>query len=196
MVPLKQKIIHEALRQFSVKGFLNTSTTEIIEAVGTSKGGLYNHFKNKDELFFEALSQARKIWRDRNLDGVADIERPIDKIKKILNNYKDRYLTDEKNLPGGCIFVNLAVELSDQRPNLANAVSEGFLRLKKMFKRLIDQERETGGMLLTDREADRLVELIFSSLLGACVMYASDKSRRNLGLTVDSMIDYLSLISD
>lgn len=195
MVPLKQKIIHEALRQFSVKGFLNTSTTEIIDAVGTSKGGLYNHFKNKEELFFEALSHARKIWRERNLDGVADIDRPIDKIKKILVNYQERYLPDETNLPGGCIFVNLAVELSDQRPHLANTVSEGFSRLKKMFKRLIDQERETGGMLLTDSEADRVVELIFSSLLGACVMYASDKSRRNLSLTVNSMIDYLTRIS-
>ncbi len=195
MVPLKHKIVHEALRQFSVKGCLNTSTTEIIEAVGTSKGGLYNHFKNKEELFFEALSQARKIWRERNLDGVSEIERPVEKIKKILVNYKERYLPDEKNLPGGCIFVNLAVELSDQRPHLANAVSEGFRRLKKMFKRLIDQERDSGGMLLTNSEADRVVELIFSSLLGACVMYASDKSRRNLNLTVNSMIDYLTRIS-
>ena len=65
-----------------------------------------------------------------------------------------------------------------------------------MFKRLIDQERETGGMLLTDSEAESVVELIFSSLLGACVMYASDKSRRNLDLTIRSMIDYLSRISN
>ena len=129
------------------------------------------------------------------MEGVADIERPIDKIKRILVNYKERYLPDEKNLPGGCIFVNLAVELSDQRPHLANAVSEGFSRLKKMFKRLIDEERNCGGMLLTDSEADSVVELIFSGLLGACVMYASDKSRRNLDLTVDSMINYLTRIS-
>ena len=195
MTTLKQRIVHEALRQFSVKGFLNTSTTEIIEAVGTSKGGLYNHFKYKEELFYEALSQARKIWRERNLDGVANIERPIEKIQKILSNYRDHYLTDEKNLPGGCIFVNLAVELSDQRPHLAEAVSEGFNRLKRLFKRMIDQERERGGILLSDREAERVVELIFSSLLGACVLYTSDKSRRNLNLTINSMIDYLTRIS-
>ncbi len=195
MATLRETIIHEALRQFSVKGFINTSTSDIIAKAGTSKGGLYNHFKSKEELFFEALSHARKLWRERNLDGVAEIERPIEKIKKILANYRDHYLIDDKNLPGGCVFVNLAVELSDQRPHLAEAVNQGFLRLKRMFKRLIDKERETGGMLLTEGEADRVVELIFSSLLGACVMYASDKSRRNLNLTINSMIDYLSLIS-
>ena len=81
---LKEKIVIEALRQFSTKGFLATSTAEIIQAAGTSKGGLYNHFKNKEQLFFEALSQARKIWRERNLDGVDRIARPVEKIKKIL----------------------------------------------------------------------------------------------------------------
>ncbi len=195
MTPLKEQIIDEALRQFSVKGFLTTSTSDIIERVGTSKGGLYNHFKTKEELFYGALSQARKIWRERNLDGVAEIERPIEKIKKILSNYKERYLADEKNLPGGCVFVNLAVELNDQRPNLAAAVNEGFTRLKKMFKRLLDQERKAGGILLSEKETDQVVELIFSSLLGACVMYTSDKSIHNLGMTIDSLINYLSRIS-
>ncbi|MEJ2069204.1 MAG: helix-turn-helix domain containing protein [Syntrophobacterales bacterium] len=39
---LKEKIIHESLRQFSTKGYMSTSISDILEAVGTSKGGLYN----------------------------------------------------------------------------------------------------------------------------------------------------------
>ena len=136
---LKEKIINEALRQFSIKGFLSTSITDIIEAVGTSKGGLYNHFKSKEQLFFETLSQARKIWRQRNLHGLSDIEQPIDKIKKILSNNKDNYLTDMDNFPGGCIFVNFATELSDQRPKLAEAVYEGFNRFKAMLRRWLNE---------------------------------------------------------
>jgi AcrR family transcriptional regulator len=100
---LKEKIIHESLRQFSTKGFLSTSITDILEAVGTSKGGLYNHFKNKEALFFAALSEARKIWRQRNLEGLKDLDRPMEKIKKLLENYRDRYLADSENFPGGCI---------------------------------------------------------------------------------------------
>lgn len=195
MATLKEKIVLEALRQFSVKGFLNTSTADIIERVGTSKGGFYYHFKTKEELFFATLSYARKIWREHNLDGIAAIESPVAKIKKLLSNYKEHYLPDEKNLPGGCIFVNLAVELNDQRPHLAAAVNKGFDRLRKMFKRLLDQEREAGGILLSGKDTDQVVELIFSSLLGACVMYTSDKSLHNLSLTIDSLIDYLTRIS-
>jgi TetR/AcrR family transcriptional repressor of nem operon len=190
---LKDKIVMEALRQFSTKGFLSTSTADIIQAAGTSKGGLYNHFRNKEQLFFEVLSQARKIWRERNLDGLDQIPRPIDKIKKLLANYKDRYLVDSTHFPGGCIFVNLAVELSDQQPHLAQAVNEGFVRFKKMLRRLLLEER-AAGTLKNDVVLDRVVEMTFAGLLGACVMYTSDKSEQNLNLTISTLEDYLTQI--
>ncbi len=174
---LKEKIIFEALRQFSTKGFLATSTMDIIQAVDTSKGGLYNHFKNKEQLFLEVLSQARKIWRERNLTGLDQILRPIDKIRKILENYRDHYLVDSTNFPGGCIFVNLTIELSDQRPHLAAVVNEGFVRFKSMLRRMLAAERDA-GTLKDGVDLDRVVEMVFSGLLGACVMYTSDKSKK------------------
>jgi AcrR family transcriptional regulator len=60
---LKKRIIYESMKLFSSKGFLNTSIHDIMEKTNTSKGGLYNHFKSKDALFFEVLAEARKIWR-------------------------------------------------------------------------------------------------------------------------------------
>ncbi len=35
----------------------------------------------------------------------------------------------------------------------------------------------------------------FSGLLGACVMYTSDKSKKNLDLTISTLDDYLARIS-
>ena len=87
MVSLKDRIIHEALRQFSSKGFMSTSISDILESVGASKGGLYNHFKSKEDLFFAALSEARKIWRQRNLAGLDHCDRPLGKLKQILEKY-------------------------------------------------------------------------------------------------------------
>ena len=190
---LKDKIIHEALRQFSAKGYLATSTSDIINAVGTSKGGLYNHFKNKEQLFLEALSQARKIWRERNLYGVEDIERPTGKIVQILKNYKDRYLIDQDAIPGGCIFINLTVELSDQQPRLAAEVSEGLERLKALFRRFLEQEAEA-GTLKADIDIDEVVDVLFSGLLGACVMYTADKSEANLARCIGALCSYVGTL--
>jgi TetR/AcrR family transcriptional repressor of nem operon len=194
MMALKDRIIHEALRQFSTKGYMSTSINDLLASVGTSKGGLYNHFKSKEDLFFAALSEARKIWRQRNLAGLDQVARPLDKIKKILANYRDHYLADSENFPGGCVFVALAVELNDQQPHLATEVNEGFKRFKGLIKRLLDQE-QAAGHLRHGLDTGMVAEMIFAGILGACVAYTSDKSRENLDHTIQSLIDFLTLIS-
>ena len=191
---LKEKIIHEALRQFSTKGFMSTSINDILEAAGTSKGGLYNHFKSKEDLFLAALSEARKIWRQRNLAGLNQLPRPLDKLKKLLENYRDYYLADSENFPGGCIFVNLAVELNDQQPHLAREVNEGFERFKGMLKRLLDQE-QADGRLKEGIDTAVVAEMLFSGIVGTCVTYTSDKSREHLGRNIAALIEYLNMMS-
>ena len=187
---LKEKIVLEALRQFSTKGFMSTSTADIIKAVGTSKGGLYNHFESKDQLFYEVLNKAKIIWRERNLAGLDDLGRPIDKVKKLLENYRDNYLADLDNFPGGCIFINFAIELTDQRPHLAEAVNDGLMRLKKMIKRYLDQEYAS-GTLKSEVDTQLVTELIYSGLLGACVAYTSEKSHSSLQRSITSLTEYL-----
>jgi AcrR family transcriptional regulator len=90
MMNLKEKIVHESLKLFSLKGFLSTSIHDILEAAGTSKGGFYNHFSSKEDLFFQVLDEARRIWREKNLAGLDKIENPAKTMTALLNNYKDR----------------------------------------------------------------------------------------------------------
>ncbi len=187
---LKEKIIHETLKLFSSKGFLGTSTHDILEAAHTSKGGLYNHFKSKEDLFFIVLSEARKIWRERNLAGLDQIEKPIEKVKKLLENYKDRYLKDTKTFPGGCIFVTLSVELDDQRPHLSREINEGFVRLKAMIKELFDQGKRSGE-LRGDVDTAAVTEMVFAGMLGASVNYGMQKSSASLDRSVNSLIEYI-----
>lgn len=187
---LKEKIIHETLKLFSSKGFLGTSTHDILEAAHTSKGGLYNHFKSKEDLFFTVLSEARKIWREKNLADLDQIEKPIEKVKKLLENYKDRYLKDTKTFPGGCIFVTLSVELDDQRPNLSREINEGFVLFKAMIKELFDQGKRSGE-LRGDVDTAAVTEMIFAGMLGASVNYGMQKSSASLDQSVNSLIEYI-----
>lgn len=47
----KEKIIYEALKLFSIKGFDAISVRDIANAVGIKASSLYNHFKNKQDIF-------------------------------------------------------------------------------------------------------------------------------------------------
>ncbi len=140
---LKETIIHESLKLFSLKGFLGTSIQEILSAANTSKGGFYNHFSSKEDLFYQVLDEARKIWRERNLLGLDEINEPIDKIIKLLENYKGRYLLDSENFPGGCIFIMFAVELGDSRPHLSREVQKGFTGLRALLNKILDNGKSS-----------------------------------------------------
>ena len=187
---LRERIIHESLKLFSMKGFLSTSINDILETANTSKGGFYNHFTSKEDLFFEVLDEARRIWRERCLSGLDEIESPIGKIEKLLENYRDRYLKDTENLPGGCIFVTFSVELPDQRPHLAKEVNKGFVGLKNMLKRLLDEGKKQGE-LSNEVNTNFVTEMLFAGMVGASVIYGVDKSTDSLDRSINALINYL-----
>ena len=189
-IALKEKIIRESLKLFSLKGFLSTSIHDIMREAKTSKGGLYNHFKSKDDILVAVLSEARKVWREKNLAGLDEIERPVEKVKKLLENHRDRYLKDTETFPGGCIFVTLSVELDDQRPDFSQELNEGFVRLKAMIRRYLDQGKENGE-LRGEVNTESVTEMIFSGMLGASVIYGTGKVFASIDQIINSLIAYL-----
>ena len=187
---LKENIIHESLRLFSLKGYCSTSITDILDATGVSKGGFYNHFASKEGLFFEVLEEARRIWRKRVLYGLNEIDSPLEKAIQILANYRDRYLKDTENFPGGCVFVTFTVELNDQFPHLVQEVNKGFIGLKSLLKRLLDESMERGE-LKPGVNTGNVIEILFSGMLGTSVVYGVDKSNEVLGRSIDALINHL-----
>jgi len=190
MTDLQERIIYESLRLFSLKGFLSTSVNDIMEAAGTSKGGFYNHFTSKEDLFFQVLDRAQRIWRERVLFGLGEVESPIGKVQRLLTNYRDRYLKDGDDFPGGCVFVTLSVELDDQLPHLCEEVNRGFSGLKNMLKRFLDEGREMGE-LAESVDTSAVAEMIFVGMLGSSVIYGVDKSTDTLDRSIGSLLGYV-----
>jgi TetR/AcrR family transcriptional regulator, transcriptional repressor for nem operon len=64
----RQRILESARRLFNSKGFDAVSIGEIMENAGLTHGGFYRHFKDKDELYAEAVrwflcEEAPKPWQ-------------------------------------------------------------------------------------------------------------------------------------
>ena len=194
-MPLKDTIIHEAQKLFSLNGFLNTGVKDIIEAAGTSKGGFYNHFSSKEDLFLEVLAVSQKIWRERVLKSIDKIESPTEKIIRILTNYQNLYLKDADNFPGGCIFITFSIELDDTRPHLMHEVNKGFVGLKIMLRRLLEEGKALGE-LRGDVNTNNATELIFSGMIGTSVLYGVDKSATSLERSIKSLIEYLDSLAE
>lgn len=56
----KERIIYEALNLFSTKGFDAISVRDIAKAVGIKASSLYNHFKNKQDIFDTIVNKYSK----------------------------------------------------------------------------------------------------------------------------------------
>ena len=64
----RQRILESARRLFNSRGFAQVSIGEVMENAGLTHGGFYRHFKDKDELYAEAVrwflcEEAPKPWR-------------------------------------------------------------------------------------------------------------------------------------
>ena len=186
----KEIIIRESMKLFSLKGFMSTGINDIIEVTESSKGGFYYYFSSKEELFYEVLEEAQRIWRGKSLDGLEQIDNPLDKIIQILINYKDKYLKDNDDFPGGCLFITLSVELDDQRPHLAKEVDKGFNGLKRMLKRFLDEGKALGE-LDVDLDTTSVSEMLFTGMLGASVNCRLNDFE-TLDMYINSLISYVN----
>lgn len=194
-MPLKNKIVHEARKLFSLKGFLSTGINDIIAAAGTSKGGFYNHFSSKEELFYAVLAESQKLWREKVLDSTREIESPTAKIVQIFKNYKECYLKDTENFPGGCIFITFSVELDDTRPHLMKEVNKGFQGFKGLLIKLLDEAKDKNE-LSADIDSDSVAETLFAGMLGASVLYGVEKDDPTLDRSINALVDYVYLLSE
>jgi AcrR family transcriptional regulator len=70
----RQRILESARRLFNSKGFDAVSIGEVMENAGLTHGGFYRHFKDKDQLYAEAVrwflcEEAPKPWRRPRRNG-------------------------------------------------------------------------------------------------------------------------------
>ena len=54
------RLIKVSTREFSQKGYAAASTEEIVRLAGVTRGALYHHFKNKQDLFLAVFKEAQR----------------------------------------------------------------------------------------------------------------------------------------
>jgi AcrR family transcriptional regulator len=96
----RQEILRAAARLFHRKGYDATSMSDVAGALKLSKGGLYHHFKGKDEILFSLMDQAMQITQERVIHPVLGIADPEERLRMLVRRHvelvlspKDREIT-------------------------------------------------------------------------------------------------------
>jgi TetR/AcrR family transcriptional repressor of nem operon len=70
----RKRILESARRLFNANGFAEVSIDEVMEEAGLTRGGFYRHFRDKPQLYAEAVRwflcpEAPKLWQQKNRRG-------------------------------------------------------------------------------------------------------------------------------
>jgi len=65
----RQRIVESAWRLFNRHGFAGVSIDEIMADAGLTRGGFYNHFNTKDELYAEVVTHALSSRKEQAAKG-------------------------------------------------------------------------------------------------------------------------------
>lgn len=154
-----ERILSVAARTFREHGGDTSGIGTVMHKVGLKKGGFYRHFKNKDDLFVEAVARALDET-GRAMEEVAKSAPAGQALRAII----ERYLSvGHANSPGlGCVRAALGPELA-RKPLAVRRRIEGLLEAYR--------ERLSPFMPGQTRE-ERLANcrLLFPSMAGVIMM--------------------------
>lgn len=181
------EIIQKAAPIFNQKGFEGASLSALMRATGLEKGGIYRHFKSKEQLAGEAFDFAWKAAMEQRLGGTEEIENSVDRLKQIVRNFRDR---SEGLVPGGCPLLNTAID-SDDGNLVLRAKAKRALRAWLDKLSAIVATGQIKGEIKAGVDAGALANLIVMTLEGSLMVRRLLKDESPTALACGHLEEYL-----
>ena len=167
----RERIIRQAAPLFNQRGYEGSSMNEIMAATALEKGGIYRHFRSKQELAAEAFdyawAEAAKTRR-HDIDSVAN---SVDKLKRYVANFVER----RGSVPGGCPLLNTAMDSDDGNAVLRTRARCALENWQKFLSSIVAQGIKKGE-IRRQVSKTKLANLMIATLEGAVMIGRLEQS--------------------
>jgi TetR/AcrR family transcriptional regulator, transcriptional repressor for nem operon len=184
----RSKILTVAANIFHQKGYNCTSLSDILSAAEVSKGALYHHFSNKEELLYSVVEEVYQEQFLARWKGILNEPDPLEAMAIVVESNSGNVTAE--TMCSGCPIYNIAGELS--------ALNDGLrLRVDAIFRNLFDIIR--GAIELAQRsnivnsgvDSERVSLLILSSLNGMPQIVKSCLDKNMFQQLNSALADYI-----
>lgn len=185
----KEKIIRKSAELFNIFGYHGCALSHIMAATKLQKGGIYNHFRNKDEIALEAFDYNfnRMIKRFRKrLDRDRTAREKLNSVIEVFASLGEDPLVKG----GGCPIFNTAVDSTNTHPELTKKAKEGIKTLKRYIEIKIEEGMKAREFVNTTN-AEEISTLIISSLEGAIIMSRVNQDLNYVAVTENFLKKYI-----
>lgn len=184
----KEKIVERAAGLFNSLGYYKASLSDVMQATGLEKGGIYNHFQSKDELAIAAFEYSIGLAGGRLRTGIESAKTPLERLFALIDGFDS--LVQNPILPGGCPLLNCAVENDDGNPVLGERVRQALERLLKLTESLA-QGAIDSGELASNQSSRQLAIFLVSSLEGGMMVSRLHNEPERMSLLCASLKEFL-----
>jgi AcrR family transcriptional regulator len=186
----RRRILNAAFVEFYRNGFQGGSLNRIVEEAGTTKGALFYHFKDKNDLGYAVVEDVVQPRIKENwFDPLADSIDPIADVKHAMRQFAKEEQANGR-LVQGCPLNNLAQEMSplDEgfRRRLEKIYSEWRESLEAAFARGIKTGNVRKG--ISPRNAAAFVVAALAGIIGTAKNAQSEELLKQAG---EGLFDYL-----
>jgi AcrR family transcriptional regulator len=117
----REEILSKSLEVFRLRGYHNTSMTDLANAVGLLKGSFYHYFDSKETLMKEVLASLNLFLKDHVFPIAYDSAMAVEaRMETMLKRFSKTVFDKE----GGCIVGNTILETVNQYPIFKEVLQE------------------------------------------------------------------------
>jgi TetR/AcrR family transcriptional repressor of nem operon len=183
----RNAILKAAMKEFIVRGFSACSVEDITKAARVPKGSFYNHFKSKQSLAAEIVTEYGKGVTERSVLADPAIA-PLRRLKRHFAALNEHFSCCQD----GCLVGKFMAEVSVDTPQ----IRESLRRVLKVWEEelasaLSDGQRQ--GSIRKDLPASDLAAFLIDSYEGAILRTRLEKKPR--ALTAFMTIVFSSIIT-
>lgn len=187
----KEKILQQAAELFNQQGYAGSSISDIMRVTGLQKGGIYNHFKSKDELALQAFDFAITCISKHHRAALRSKHHAIERLQAIIETF--RIYIDKPDNPlikGGCPLLNTAIESDHAHPALRDRAQKAMNSWRDMICRVIQKGIEKGEVRSTVN-TDEVTTIVIATLEGAVMMSKLYGDSIHIERAINHLTDYI-----
>ena len=176
----KERMLSVARKLFWKKGFESTTMIDIARAYGCKPGNIYNFFKDKEDILFQALLEEM----EQIIDPIKHLEEtpngsPIDQLRTIIMSHLQLTLSHRRTAK---LLFDIGLD------NLSPSKRKEIIALRDMYDRILRKVIQRGTQ---DGSFDKLDERIASIMISSMVVRTRMWFHNKKGMSIEQLAEFI-----
>src|SRR5213594_3168576 len=185
--PSRKALLRAAIDCFARLGYQGTSIDRIARDAGVTKGAVYYHFRDKEQLLFEAVKDRIGGFEQQVLEDVSPAQEAIENLRHVVDAcFVHATVSNHRRF-----IITLMIEALDTNPRLSGEFRD-ILRRMRGFLATVILRGQQKGTLRADVAPEAAAAVIMGGIIGAEVQHYQDPEEIDLRRDLDTLVEQLS----